>query len=173
MQDIALVVHNANRSGAKLSRFTHKSLHHRPVCKQEVIHRIWIQFCEMVVDFVGVFYFCNVFWRGKHTFSRQNSRHLLQRECVLLDSQRRINRSDAILAAQNRTCGKILGGTTSSLISITSERAASVISNGGFLFRTVYTSHIISFIISFHLSFINQNFEKMIDEMRPLFHTAA
>lgn len=62
---------------------------------------------------------------------------------------------------------------TSSLISITSERAASVISNGGFLFRTVYTSHIISFIISFHLSFINQNFEKMIDEMRPLFHTAA
>ena len=99
MQDIALVVHNANRSGAKLSRFTHKSLHHRPVCKQEVIHRIWIQFCEMVVDFVGIFYFCNVFWRGKHTFSRQNSRHLLQRECVLLDSQRRINRSDAVVTA--------------------------------------------------------------------------
>ena len=111
MQDIPFVVYNANRSGAKLSRFTHKSLHHRPVCKQEVIHRIWIQLCEMVVDFVGVFYFCNVFWRGKHTFSRQNSRHLLQRECVLLDSQRRINRSDAILAAQNRTCGKILDGT--------------------------------------------------------------
>ena len=56
---------------------------------------------------------------------------------------------------------------------LTSERAASVISNGGFLFRTVYTSHIISFIISFHLSFINQKFEKMIDEMRSLFHTAA
>lgn len=68
MQDIPFVVYNANRSGAKLSRFTHKSLHHRPVCKQEVIHRIWIQLCEMVVDFVGVFYFCNVFWRGKHTF---------------------------------------------------------------------------------------------------------
>ena len=62
---------------------------------------------------------------------------------------------------------------TSSLISITSESAASVISNGGFLFRTMCTSHIISFIISFHLSFINQNFEKMIDEMRALFHTAA
>ena len=111
MQDIPLVVYNANRSGTKLSRFTHKSLHHRPMRKQEVIHRIWIQLCKMVVDLVGIFYFRNVFWRGKHTFSRQNSRHLLQRECVLLDGQRRINRSDSILAAQNRACGKILGGT--------------------------------------------------------------
>ena len=111
MQDISFVVYNANRSGAKLSRFTYKSLHHRPMRKQEVIHRIWIQFCEMVVDFVGIFYFRNVFWRGKHTFSSQNSSHLLQRECVLLDGQRRINRSDTILAAQDRTCGKILGGT--------------------------------------------------------------
>ena len=111
MQDIPLVVYNANRSGTKLSRFTHKSLHHRSMRKQEVIHRIWIQLCKMVVDLVGIFYFSDVFWRGKHTFSRQNSRHLLQRECVLLDRQRRINRSDSILAAQNRTCGKILGET--------------------------------------------------------------
>ena len=109
MEDITLAVYYADRTRAKLASL--QTLHHRPMCKQKIIHRIWIQLCEMVVDFVGVFYFCNVFWRGKHTFSRQNSRHLLQRECVLLDSQRRINRSDAILAAQNRTCGKILGGT--------------------------------------------------------------
>ena len=111
MQDISLGVYHANRSGAKRSGLPHKPLHHRPMRKQEVIHRIGIQLCEMIVDLVGIFYLCNVFGRGKHTFPGQNRRHLLQREGVLLDRQGRINRSDAILAAQDRTCGKILGGT--------------------------------------------------------------
>ena len=74
MEDITLAVYYVDRTGAKLASLPDKTLHHCPMCKQEIIHRIWIQLCEMVVDFVGVFYFCNVFWRGKHTFSRQNSR---------------------------------------------------------------------------------------------------
>ena len=50
MEDIPLVVYYADRSGAKPASLPDKTLHHRPMCKQEVIHRIWIQLCEMVVD---------------------------------------------------------------------------------------------------------------------------
>ena len=99
MQDISLTVHNTHRPGAKLASLAHKPLHHRPMCKQEVINRIWIRLCKVVVNFVGIFYLCNVFWRGKHIFAGENGSHLLQRESVLLDCQRRINRSDAVLVA--------------------------------------------------------------------------
>lgn len=50
-----LTVHNTHRPGAKLASFAHKPLHHRPMCKQEVINRIWIQLCKVVVNFVGIF----------------------------------------------------------------------------------------------------------------------
>ena len=72
---------------------------HCPMRKQEVINRIGIQLCKVVVNFVGIFYLCNVFWRCKHTFAGENGSHLFQREGVLLDCQRRINRSDAVLTA--------------------------------------------------------------------------
>ena len=63
MQDIALLIYNANGSGAELPSFFYQPMHHHAVGRQKVMDGVGIQFIQPFIDFIGIFDFRNIFGR--------------------------------------------------------------------------------------------------------------
>ena len=79
---------DTNAASPKTTGPLHKCRHHCAMRFQQIFHGEWIQFWGQIVCCDGILYFLDFpEWRN-HTFTVQNVRHLLQRECVPLDGQR-------------------------------------------------------------------------------------
>lgn len=77
MQDMPFAVHHAHRSSAKHAGFLDQAPSHNAVGSQQVVHRIGIKFIKPLINLIGIFDFCNIFWGCKNAFSTQNSIHQL------------------------------------------------------------------------------------------------
>ena len=78
MQNVALLVHHAHRTGAEVTGLFHQSSGHNSVGAQQVIHRIWIQRIHHFVDLIGVFDFCNILGRSDDLLAVEDGSYLLK-----------------------------------------------------------------------------------------------
>ena len=105
MQNVALTVYYPHRAGTEYSGFFRQAAHHHPMRSQKIIYGIGIHGRKMIIDFIGIFYFRNVFGGGKNPLAGKYSGDLLQRKRVLLDCKGRIDGFDAILTTKIGACG--------------------------------------------------------------------
>ena len=63
MKDMSRLIHNADRPGTEYPGFFYQPPHHNAVSRQEIIHRIRIQFIQPFIDLISIFYFSNILWR--------------------------------------------------------------------------------------------------------------
>lgn len=170
MQDMPFLIHDADRLGVEHASLIHQSARHDSVSGQQVIHRIWVQFIQPLVNLVGVFDLCNVFGWCQNLFPVKDGGDLLQGECVLLDGKGTMDCSDAIGAPKCRVCRQgihVVNLPTNSAISATRSIVAFVISKGGVLFFIAIRKIILKYYIFLRCKlqyipyFIPQNLEKL------------
>ena len=100
MQDMSLLIHNANRSRAEHAGFFYKSAGHNTVSGQQVVHGVGVKVVQPLVNLIGVFDLGNVLGRSQNMLAIQNGGDLFQAQSVLLNGKRAVNSADPIGAAQ-------------------------------------------------------------------------
>ena len=108
MQDMSLLIYNANGPCAEHAGFLHKSASHDTVSSQQIVHGIRIKLVQPLVNLIGIFDLGNVLGRSQNTFAIQNGSDLFQTQGVLLDGEGGVNGADAVGAAQIGIAGKMI-----------------------------------------------------------------
>ena len=108
MQDMSLLIYNANGPCAEHAGFLHKSASHDTVSGQQVVHGVGVKLVQPLVNLIGIFDLGNVLGRSQNMFAVQNSGDLFQTQGVLLNGKGAVNGSDPIGAAQIGIAGKMI-----------------------------------------------------------------
>ena len=108
MQDMSLLIYNANRPRAEHAGFLHKPASHDTVSGQQVVHGVGVKVVQPLVNLIGVFDLGNVLGRSQNMLAIQNGSDLFQTQGVLLDGEGAVNGADAVGAAQIGIAGKMI-----------------------------------------------------------------
>ena len=108
MQDMSLLIYNANWPCAEHAGFLHKSASHDTVSGQQVVHGVGVKLVQPLVNLIGVLDLGNVLGRSQNMLAIQNGGNLFQAQSVLLDGKGAVNGSDPIGAAQIGIAGKMI-----------------------------------------------------------------
>ena len=100
MQDMSLLIHNADGPRAEHAGFLHKPASHDTVSGQQVVHGVGVKLVQPLVNLIGVLDLGNVLGRSQNMLAIQNSDDLFQTQGVLLNGKRAVNSADPIGAAQ-------------------------------------------------------------------------
>ena len=102
MDDLSTFVKDAYAAEAERPSPLNQAPHHFPVSFFHVFQRKRVKFGEHFIGIEGVFYGNNVLFGPQHALSIDDGGNLLQRESVIFDGKRRLNRPYAIDLAQTR-----------------------------------------------------------------------
>ena len=108
MQNMSLLIYNANRPCAEYAGFFYKPASHDTVSGQQVVHGVEVKLVQPLVNLIGIFDLSNVLGRSQNMFAIQNGSDLFQTQGVLLDGKGAVNSSDPIGAAQIGVTGKMI-----------------------------------------------------------------
>ena len=100
MQDMPLLIYNANRPRAEHAGLLYKPASHDTVSGQQVVHGVGVKLVQPLVNLIGVLDLGNVLGRSQNTLAIQNGGNLFQAQSVLLNGKRAVNSADPIGAAQ-------------------------------------------------------------------------
>ena len=89
-------------AGAEHSRLSDKAFHHYLMRTQKVFHTIRIKRRNGIVNLIGVLHFPYILRWPENPFSIDDIRHLIQRQCILLNRKGRVNRTNPVLSPQHR-----------------------------------------------------------------------
>ena len=87
MQDMSLLIYNANRPRAEHAGFFYKSVGHNAMSCQQILHRVRVKLVQALVNLIGIFDLGNVFGRSQNTPAVQNGCNLFQAQSVLLNGE--------------------------------------------------------------------------------------
>ena len=108
MQDMPLLIYNANRPRAEHAGLLYKPASHDTVSGQQVVHGVGVKLVQPLVNLIGVLDLGNVLGRSQNMLAIQNGGNLFQAQSVLLDGKGAVNGSDPIGAAQIGIAGKMI-----------------------------------------------------------------
>ena len=100
MQDMSLLIYNANRPRAEHAGFFYKSAGHNAVSRQQIIHGIRIKLVQALVNLISVFDLGNIFGWCQNMLAIQNGCDLFQTQRILLNGKRTMDGADTVGAAQ-------------------------------------------------------------------------
>ena len=102
MQNMPLLIYNANRPRAEHAGLLYKPASHDTVSGQQVVHGVRVKLVQPLVNLIGILDLGNILGRSQYLLTVENSRDLFQCQRVLLNGQRTVNCTDAIGAPQGR-----------------------------------------------------------------------
>ena len=108
MQDMSLLIYNADGPRAEHAGFLHKSASHDTVSSQQVVHGVGVKLVQPLVNLISVFDLSNIFGRSQNVLAVQNSGDLFQTQRVLLNGKRTIDGTNTVGAAQIGIAGKMI-----------------------------------------------------------------
>ncbi len=89
-------------SMSEYSCLFHESIHHDFVDFPQIIYLIGVQLRSQLICLVRIFHFLDILRRTEDPFPVNDIRHLMQRQRILLDGKRKMNRPNPILPLLNR-----------------------------------------------------------------------
>ena len=87
MQDMPLLIYNANRPRAEHAGLLYKPASHDTVSGQQVVHGVGVKLVQPLVNLIGIFDLGNVLGRSQNMFAVQNSGDLFQTQRVLFNGE--------------------------------------------------------------------------------------
>ena len=173
MQNMPLLIHNADGPRAEHAGFLHKPASHDTVSAQQVVHGVRVKLVQALVNLISVFDLSNIFGRSQNVLAVQNSGDLFQTQGVLLDGKGAVNGADTVGAAQIGIARKMIvrgksAGQLRYFCNIVNDFVCNL-KKRLFIFHRILT---VSFCLSYHASLISSIIAslKMMDAAIPVFY---